>query len=266
MDFDVTSAGDIYVLLAVLDSPAGASQDSSGYVVAKLRKEGALDSYVKISDPPGAHVQPSGLSLFLGGNFLVSGTLVKSNGPPQPVTAVYDPAGRFIRFVKMPGPNGAAASQLKSNTKEPPEGAKTLVDLAGSLLVSGPDGNVYQLQGLAHPALAVISAGGEVFRHFDVPVPTPGLTATALGMAGKGSVFIVFSRVLGSNGGENSAETPAVILVLSTVSGQILARYHVAPESEGAGVPACATAPDQFLYLTQSADMQHQQVEAFAPH
>ncbi len=58
----------------------------------------------------------------VSGNVLYGGGLASAL---QPVTAVYDPAGRFIRFVKVPGANGTAASNLTSNTKEPSEVQKT---------------------------------------------------------------------------------------------------------------------------------------------
>lgn len=173
IDFDVSADGKVYSLLEAVD--ASSKQDSGSFYsfVARHRDEGGLESFVKLSDPPDLHLQPSRFAVFRNGYFMVGGTVEIERDTLRPFVAVFDPFGRFIQYVQGFDP------QDRKSTARNQAGLSNNAFMAG-----GPDGNVYLLNGAAHPHLYAVSPTGDVVRDFDITLPAKGLSVSNMTMAG----------------------------------------------------------------------------------
>jgi hypothetical protein len=280
-DFDVSPGGNFYSLLEGLDADPERKAPPS-YFVAKYHDDGSLDSYLKLGDAPERRLQPFRFAMFRDGNVLIAGTALNNGGPLQPFTAVFDKAGRFIMYAKVPDspePIHAPGARSRKGGGEaapagPDEGEKPESDndravslSSSSFIVGAPDGNVYLLRSGAGARLYAISPAGQVIRELDVSVPAPALTATNMGMAGDNAIFISFGRVQsGSSTGPVSSDSPNnLISVINPQTGKVSAVYRLPTEADAFSVPVCAVSSDNFVFVGATADQIHQQVARYAP-
>ena len=282
-DFDVSADGRVYSLLEGLDASAAKDQAPSAFI-AKYKDDGTLDTYFKLGNAPEGRIYPHRFAMFRGGNALITGTVV-TEGRLRPFTAVLDPAGSFVTYVKVQPPapkaEGRAAparsaegeasragstSEAGSQEAEHSEADAAVILSSSSFIVSASDGNVYLLQGVGEARVHVISPAGEIVRDFEVSPPAPGLTATNMGMAGDDRVFISFGRVLGASAGSaNNGGPHDLISLISPQTGEVSAVYRLTGEEDAFEVPGCAASSYNFLFVGATPDQKHLQVTRFLP-
>lgn len=279
-DFDVDGRGKVYALLSAWNEPDQKDKPSGAYLIVKYKDDGTMDSFTKIRDVPGEHLQPLRFVAFPDGNFLLSGTNPGERGLVM-FTAVFDRGGAFVTDVKVPedadivtpkaatgsadettgqeaASSGRASSLREGREPHPPRGRGSKVnpvgDVSQGLALGSPDGNIYMLRATDPPRLYVVAPGGNVVREFEITRPAPGLSPIQMAMAGDDKLFIQFAHIATGAPGENN-NALRLITVIDSQTGQAMAVYRLAPKDVSAILSAgCAISPYSFLFVGTSED------------
>lgn len=298
--FNVTPAGAVYALITARPKPSSESPSPvREYYVEGFKDDGTTASITHIEAPPGAtHWSANLLDAFHDGSLLIAGTVSRGSGSEQPsasswraFTAIYDPSGRFVREVTLPGDvvndlagdNGSVQQGIKKGeaptpagkvgepldaadkaqsvagaqtqavpTRLPKAGESFDLSVATGDVVSGPDGNLWILRASDPLRLYAVSSAGEVVRHFQFSPPAPGLKPFDFGFTGPEQIFFKFVHFAGSSG--PSSGSPNVLGVFNAVSERFDALYALPDTEKGFRVLACSDGHGGFLYLGGTAD------------
>jgi hypothetical protein len=285
--FNVDARGRVYALMSAAYNTSEKEKPRGDYFIVRYKDEGSVDSYFKIGDKPGEHLQPIHLAAFPDGNFLVTGTSVKPEGFGV-FSAVFDRAGTFASNVEVrddlevlainkpsePAPQSAAPAAPRTppangaddtgQADAPTQSHKSRpnpVDVASSAFaLSAPDGNIYLLRGTDPAHLYVVSPSGSVVREFEVPRPAPGLSPIQMAMAGDSRIFFEYAHVATGAPGENNS-SPHLITEMDPNTGELTAVYRLAPADTGFHLAGCASSPYDFLFVGTSKDKDNEHLE-----
>jgi hypothetical protein len=81
-----------------------------------------------------------------------------------------------------------------------------------------------------------------------------------MGPAGSGRIFITFTPPTGSSSGPS-----ALVALAELETGEVTAVYRLPAQDSAFRIPACVTSGNNFLFLGETADRQHQQILRYAP-
>lgn len=148
------------------------------WLLATISSKSGTLSYVLKFSPQGdykgdlpleADLYLEQLAVFDSGDFLISGTERTVRGSKerfQPVTAIFDKTGKFLKRIEL------EESKSSENSASPPDYTRASAEITlGTAESYG--GEIYVLKASAIPLVLVISAGGTVTRQFVLEPPEP---------------------------------------------------------------------------------------------
>ena len=289
-DFDVDGNGKVYALLSAWNEPDQKDKPSAAYLIVKYKDDGTMDSFIKIRDVPGEHLQPLRFAAFPDGNFLLFGTNPGERGLGV-FTAVFDRGGTFVTEVKVPedadivspkaathsaddttgkeaASRGRASSLQEAGEPHSPRGrgskANTVGAVSQGLALSSADGNIYMLRATDPPRVYVVAPGGNVIREFEITRPAPGLSPIQMAMAGDDKLFVGFAHIATGVPGENN-DASRLITVVDPNNGQVTAVYRLAPTETRFRLAGCASSPYNFLFAGSTEDNKKLEVVRYSP-
>jgi hypothetical protein len=152
---------------------------TSGQRVLLLRfsENGQLESRTEIDAPE--PFSPAQLDVLPNGTLFVSGTLIgekTGQRAGQPVNALYDASGRWLKEIRLKNDSGLLKQPLKTSDRT---GSQNRAVHFGRTAV-GDDGNLYVMRAAGPAVVYVISPGGKVERTLTVQPPGNGGVPFAL--------------------------------------------------------------------------------------
>lgn len=264
--FDVDASGTVYALVDTHENvKTGDKQQSTNwqYYIERFNSDGSTDSVVHLGYPPGA--DPGGLNpyqfgTFRGGSFVLTGTLRAPSTGFEPFVAVYDSNGEFIQNIALPDDVPDDRSLKAEHASSAQRDSAISAIMLGSM-VSSPDGNVYLLRNSQPVRLYGVGVSGEVVKHFQLSLPSPGLNVFSAGIAGEDSLLLYFAHPPPQHPGEKPV-SKWLAGVFNTVSRQFEAVYQLPPNM--LGIPACGDQHGDLLFIGGTAD-HHLAVFDYAP-
>jgi len=255
--FDVDANGTLYVLYQAHSKKAGESNAHFVYLIVKYKDDGSVDSHFTLSQPPDKVVQPTSLTMFADGNFLMSGSFRANDSPASKVgvfSAIFDQTGALrapVTMVKSAG-SESNASLKSSGGNAPKDESPTPAILSSSFLTFGaPNGKAYVL---LENQLDVVSHDGSVENVADLEPPGKDLSPIQMAGAGVGYIFAFYDHISTGAPGER-AERRSMIKVANLQTGGTVATYRLAQDATDLTVAACAVSLNDFVFL--SSDQQN---------
>jgi hypothetical protein len=293
--FDVDGKGTVYALIHTSGFDPNTSPKGrfvSHDYIERFKDDGTTDTIVQLKAPPDAkRIAIYHFGVFPGRNFLVAGSADTDSGERQPLTAVYDPSGRFVARVRLPADislgeylkgeykpkSSNDAKQIATPSAASEDSRDVRVDdsnasragaafeeaISTESVLGAPDGYVYLLRNSDPIRLYAVDATGEVIKSFQFSAPAPGLEPFNVGVAGADELFIHFEGGPATRmGGPASPEE--LVGLFNTVSGGFDAIYRLPDSVKHTAIPACADRRGGILYLGRTPD-NHLAVFTYAP-
>ena len=176
------SAGDHGEMYELLRAPG------QRVLLLRFSENGQLESRTEIDAPE--PFAPAQLDVLPNGTLFVSGTLIgdkTGQGAGEPVNALYDASGRWLKEIRLKNDSGLLKQSLKTADRI---GSQNRAVHFGRTTV-GDDGNLYLMRAASPAVVYVISPGGEVERTLTVQPPGDGAVPFALLVHG-GRVVVEF--------------------------------------------------------------------------
>lgn len=234
-------------------------------------EKGKYDSLIRLDNS----LAPRQLAVFPSGEFLISGERLdeKQHGTGQPLTAIFDRAGRLVKELGLPDDIEEQREDLEAADAPPPESytgseqhpapkpqgqaeptpsnplpPKTegfQLALSRGKAVAADDGNIYLMRAISPPVIYVIAPGGSVARRLSLKPPDPYAMPLEMKVAG-GRVAMMFVTPDG-----RGRLTKHTLVIANAETGEVIAHYPTGPEVGGA--LACY-APDAITFISTTQD------------
>lgn len=214
--------------------------DGGIQLVDSFAPDGTRDSSVALDRPP-IPFFPSQLAVFHSGEILMSG--LQFHPGYKAATAIYDPAGHFVKQISLDGDVEIEHSIDKDTSAQ--QQNKSAIDT--SVAITGDDGLVYLMRATSPPIVYAISAAGDVVRKIVVKAPAgKGAPDFAIRVI-KNRLVVQFRRNCDSTD-SNSCRSSAYAVVDAT-TGKPLATYEADDDVSGP-IVCYAADPDRFFMFS----------------
>jgi hypothetical protein len=184
-----------------------------------------------------------------------------------PFAGIFDRSGDFMQQLRLgqdagsnPGPangddEGTEAAQSRNNEARKSPGSvppkdRWLLNVGSSLMISGPEGDIYVLWPSNPAVLYEISSGGQVVHKTEIKFPAPNVHPTQMSRAGDSQIFITFMGTEIDKNREMHGITMTALV--NPMNGKILSTFQLPPHN--GLLPACAAGPNELLFIGSLKD------------